>query len=494
MQTWNNLVNNALLGTSKKQPTQQDIAPELAPAWNAIQQQQPDTTDAFLQLAAVTSAYKQSGMMPLTATDDSITIAPSEERSYCGNFASSVLHDILTEESQPLLQYWLIQCAAKSQLVWPEFIPDLLRNAVSDEGIRDLVSQCCGNRGAWLASLNPAWNFATTADAAERWHTGTPEQRNKVLREQRSEDAAKGRELLQETWNQENAATRAALLSQMEVNLSKKDLPWLETLLNDKSTKVKEEAIRLMALIPESPLVMQYWSVLQQAVTLAKGRTVLGIGGKRSLQMALPADADPGIYKHGIQKLSNDKAFTDDEFILYQLIESVPPVLWEDAFSADPADIIGWFRQEKKHRKFVEALAVAALHFKDQRWIVALAENAEIFYIGLLEYLPEPLQDKFAVIAFNADADETLRIVGNYTRKWPLDLAQAIFAFTAKQPYQYSKNFYHLHIRRIPEAIAPELEKLGPQEDYAKNLWSNMRHYIQKLIAIKANTIRAFNS
>ncbi|PUZ27066.1 hypothetical protein GA0116948_104155 [Chitinophaga costaii] len=491
MQTWNNLVNIALLGTAKRQPSRQELPPDLQPIWDAILDTQPTNADAFLQLAAVTSAYRQNGLLPMAATDNTLTIAPAETQAYCSAFAMSVLHDVLAEESVPLLQYWLIQCAARSQLVWPEFVPDLLQRAAHHAPLRPLVSQCSGARGAWLAGLNADWNFARTTDAATRWQTGTLNHRLEVLCEQRQEDPAKGRELLMETWNQENAATRAALLSQMETGLGKKDLPWLESLLNDRSQQVKEEALRLLGLIPESPLVLQYWNALQQAVTLTKGRSVMGLGGKKTIRLAWPPDADPGIFKHGIQQLSNQKKFTDDEFIIYQLMEAVPPGWWEDAFQADPADIIGWL--EAGHKKFVKALASAALRFKDQRWMIALAEHATTFYIETLEFLPEHLQDRFAVTAFQTDPETTLHIAGTYARKWPLDLARAIFSFTASQPYQYSKQFYQLQVRRIPEAIAPELEKLGPKEPYTQHVWNGMRHYIQKLIDIKANTIRAFN-
>lgn len=493
MQTWNNLVNNALLGTAKKQPSRQELPPELQPAWDAVTATQPAPADLLLQVASITSAYRQNGLMPLAGGEGEIAIAPAETQPYCGAFAMSVLHDVLAEESQPLLHYWLIQCAAKQQLVWPEYVPELLEAAVQYKEVRHLATQCCGERGQWLAGLHAGWDFAQTQDAATRWQTGNLDQRLQVLTEQRTVNAAQGRELLQETWNQENAATRAALLAIMETGLSKKDLPWLETLVNDKSQKVREEAVHLLGLIPESPLVLQYWNVLQQAVTLHKGRTVLGIGGKKTIQIALPPDADPGIYKHGIQKLSNQKEFTDDEYIVYQLMEAVPPVHWEDAFEADPADIIGWLEADKKQKKFVKALAAAALRFKDQRWIEALAMHATTFYIETLAFLPEALQDKYAVTAFEADPEATLRIVGNYARKWPLDLARAIFSLTAKQPYQYSKNFYQLHIRRIPESIATELDKLGPQDGYNIHLWTNTAQYIQKLITIKANTIKAFN-
>lgn len=494
MQTWNNLVNNALLGTAKKQPSRQELPSALQPAWDAVVATQPDPADLLLQIATITSAYRQGGLMPLPGGEGEIAIAPAETQPYCGAFAMSVLHDVLAEESQPLLHYWLIQCAAKQQLVWPEYAPELLEAAVQYKEVRDLAAQCCGERGRWLAGLHAGWNFAQTQDAAIRWQIGNLDQRLQVLAEQRATDPASGRELLQETWNQENAATRAALLAEMQTGLSKKDLPWLETLLADKSIKVKEAALHLLGLIPDSPLVLQYWDVLQQAVTLQKGRSVLGIGGKKTITITLPPDADPGIYKHGIQKLSNQKEFTDDEYIVYQLMEAVPPVRWEDAFEADPADIIGWLQADKKQKKFVQALATAAVRFKDQRWIEALALHATAFYIETLAYLPEALQDKYAVTAFEADPDATLPIVGTYARKWPMDLARAIFGYTAKQPYQYSKNFYQLHIRRIPESIAPELDKLGPQEGYSIHQWNNTAQYIQKLITIKANTIKAFNN
>jgi hypothetical protein len=49
---------------------------------------------------------------------------------------------------------------------------------------------------------------------------------------------------------------------------------------------------------------------------------------KTSIQIKLPAGVDESIFTIGIEKLAGQKAtVTDESFVIYQLISTVPPVV-----------------------------------------------------------------------------------------------------------------------------------------------------------------------
>ncbi|RFM30117.1 DUF5691 domain-containing protein [Deminuibacter soli] len=485
MQTWNNLVNIALLGTGKRSAGAADLLPVLQPLWQSIQQQQEDETDGFLQLAALTATIRQAGVQPVAVDAVSFAEAGPEEKNYCSAQATQLLKQVLDEDSVPLLEYWLIQCAAKTQLVWPEFLPGLLNLAVKEKRLRELVVQCSGERGAWLASLNTEWQYFITEDMETVWQTGTLEQRKQVLRNMRSTDAATAREWLIQTWPQENAATRADLLSFMSVNAGTDDIAWLQSLLTEKSQKVKEEAARLLKRIPGSPVILQYQQALQQVVNLNKTAG--------TIQFVMPAQWEGALFKTGIDKLSNRKELSDNAYIMDQLIEAVPPVFWEQLWSASPQQIITWFQQREESLQHVRALVIATRRFNDQRWALALAQYSQVFYLDLLSVLPAVEQDASCIQYFASDPDYVLRAAAGFERKWSLELTKVIFTHVAKQPYLYNRTFFQQHIRHIPESVLPLLAQLAPKEAYAARVWQQTSAFVVRLVSLKEQTIRVFH-
>lgn len=496
MKTWNNLVNTALLGTGKKQAAADAVLPALQPVWETIQQQAVDEADAFLQLTALTDAWQQSGVQPLPRGEASCADAPAEEKPYCNNAAARVLKDILAEENALLLEYWLLQCAAKQQLLPAEHLPAVLAYGENDKRLRIPLSECCGKRGLWLGDLNPAWQFTRSnapGDADELWQHGTLEQRKKLLEEIRRTDAAKAREWLMQTWAQENAATRVELLARLQTNTSEEDLPWLQSLLQEKSQKVKDEALRLLKRIPGSAVVQLYWSVLQQAIRLQTEKTFLGLLKSTKLNIALPAEIDEAVFKTGIEKLSNNNKISDEAHILDQLVAATPPTCWEQHLGLQPEAILQLLQANDACKPYVHALLYAARRFNDVRWILAIAAGSETFYPEMLEYLPAAQQDAYIVQYFNEHTDVILRLLGKLERKWTLEITRLVFAFTARQPYVYNRNFYEQNIRHIHEGIVPELEKCAPEEQYSRKIWQQISHHISKLVSLKQQTIRAFN-
>jgi hypothetical protein len=85
---------------------------------------------------------------------------------------------------------------------------------------------------------------------AENWTELPRGRRVAFLREQRREDAAAARALLQGVLKSETAAVRADLLAALEVGLGADDLPFLESITSDRSEAVRELAARLIANIP----------------------------------------------------------------------------------------------------------------------------------------------------------------------------------------------------------------------------------------------------
>lgn len=495
MESWNSVINAALLGTEKRSLKESEVDISLAETVAAIAQQTTDREEVFLQTAALVYNIRQCGFLPLQKETATIPAADAEEKEYSSLPAHAVLANILETGSISLLRFWLLHCSRANKIVQPEVIPSLLNVGVKTKSLQSLVVLCCGKRGEWLQQFNDEWKWDRAESNEEHWQTGTLLQRKEYLAQLRRNDSAKGRELLQQTWLQESAATKAELLEQLRINAGNDDVPWLENLLNEKSTKVKEAALDILKTIPSSGIVQRYWNILQQSIKVVASKGLLGIGSKTSLEVKLTA-VDPSIFKTGIEQVSGRKGVNDEVFILQQLIAHVPPNLWEEYFQLQKEKIISLFGKEEAHASFVTALGEASIRFKALDWLrEIIAADPVFFNEEIFAVLPQKEAEAYAVKFLGQDdkASIVIRNLDKFQNEWSLEFAKAVLRFTAKNPYQYHRGFYNDIAAVLPVPLAGELEKCTPKEDYLRNMWITQSEYIIKLLTLKLQTLKAFN-
>lgn len=482
MQTWEQIINTALLGTDKRGPGANELPEALSEAAALIQQNTTDKEEQFLQTAALAFNYRQCGTMPLKKESVTIEKAAAEDKQYCSLLAVQTLKDILDSESNSLLQFWLQQCSAKEHIVTPEFVPVLLNAGIQQKKLQNLVVACCGRRGEWLSRFNPEWNFSMATTDEELWQTGSAEQRKQVLEQVRKDDPETARNWLMQTWPREDAGTRIEFLLLLGINIGSADIEFLESLSKEKSKKVKDIALWLLKQIPGSAVVQQYQQLLKQSVS----------AGRKGLQVQLPA-LDESILKTGIDKLSNSKDYTDDEFVAMQLMQAVPPSFWETHLQSTPDVIIKSWQKDDTGKKLLPAIVQAVVAFKDQRWATAFMQNSHVFYIDIIPLLPVKEQEFYSIKFIGQFAENIIEHAIKREDTWSIDLTRAIFIHTARSVYQYNRSFYSRYIHCIPVGIIPELAKCAPGEEHLRATWNNTSEYIITLLNLKKQTIQSFN-
>lgn len=497
MESWNDVIQVSMLGTDKRQLNDALLPEQIRSFINAAREIRFDKEEQFLNQAALLYNYKQCGILPLTNSEANILKAAPEEQEYAGTVAHRVLNQIISEDSPALLSVWLKGCNYKNLIVHPEFLPLLLEMAVKHKYLQPLVSKCAGKRGEWLSSFNDRWKFGSTLSDEELWETGSLEQRKLALQNSRKHDPAKGREMLQSVWAQENVSTKCELLKQLSINLCDDDIPWLESLLQEKNEKVKESSADLLIRQPSSSIVHLFGQILHQSLKIKEGRKILGIGNKSNLSLELPGTLNEIIFKWGIEKLSNQKGFSDNEYIIYQVISKVPPHFWQEWLQLAINEIVSMFKNDK-NKKYLLALGSAASLFNNKDWLSAVIKMDEnSLYLAAFSLLPQQQQEAYA-IRFLGSEDTAPQVINeltsNSTAEWSVELTKAIFHFTAKRPYQYNRSFYNQNMQFIPTKIIPELEKCTPPDEYNKMTWSKTSNYITKLLTIKHQTAQAFGN
>ena len=153
MESWNSVINAALLGTEKKTLRKEDVEAALAQTIDAISQRTADSEEVFLQTAALVYNYRQCGFAPVKKEGLSLPVAEAEEKGHASASAHALLREVMDAGSPSLLQLWLAQCAASNKLVQPDFLPLLLSTAVKQKGLQPLVKTVSGKRGEWLTQF-----------------------------------------------------------------------------------------------------------------------------------------------------------------------------------------------------------------------------------------------------------------------------------------------------------------------------------------------------
>jgi len=480
-----------MLGTDKPMPARGDVSVEIVDLNMIIDTiDGSDKEDRFLQKAALVYNYRRSGFVPVKKQEVTLTMAENESLPYCSTQAVSLLNNILEEDNAWLFKFWLFRCAAKQQLLIPDHLPVALDKAQKDTELQQVTITCSGKRGEWLSRFNPHWNYFQSTPDDEIWLTGKPEERLKVLQKTRREDPEKALQMIRETWDQENAASKADLVKTLKANLSKTDLDWLESVQTEKSQKVKDELLDLLTSIPGSAINQKYENLLRQSVSLKKEKGLLGLMSKVGIQQKLPDSFDESIFKMGIEKFATGKSTTSDEgYIIYQLVSLVPPSFWEKQFEVSPDVVVEYF--DKYAKSLLPALSQAVIRFNADNWIPFLLDQSQ-FYPEFFYKLNAEDQEKYLLHFFYNDSFNTIQNALTSTNEWGLKFTLTAMHFMANNPYHYNRNFFKENIRVINPGILPKLESITSKDANLQNNWEKIRDYLNKLLALKQQIRQVF--
>jgi hypothetical protein len=495
MNIWNQVINTALLGTDKKQISHDELPAHLAGIEEIMAANlQQDNEEKFLNLAAVILNYRQCGRASFKTQAMAQPVAEPELKSYASLKAIQILRDIMEEENNvPLLQFWLKHCIAAEQLITPDMIPALMNIAEQQKFLREQIQKVSGKRGEWLSRLNPSWNFSISPDQTGVWETGNPEERKYFIKQLRLTDPEQARTLMMQVWDKENANAKIEFIKLLRENVNPDDLEWLESLMTEKSSKLRDEITGLLKRIPGSGIIELYWETLRKMVFLKKEKSLLGMMNKTFLQIELPSTFEEAVIKTGIEKLSNNKLFSDEEFYVFQLMNYIPPFYWEKYFETSPENIIQYFQKDKSTQKYLQAFVKAVIRYKDLSWAIAFMQHSEIFYIDLIPLLPNRQKEFYCLKYFDQFPDGIIEYAGLFENSWSTELSNAIFSHASKNPYQYNKSFFNKNIDRLPIHMNESIQYIKPAEEHLHNQWIKTSAHIQKLHTIQQQILKAFN-
>jgi Family of unknown function (DUF5691) len=204
---WSELVKTALLGTEKSAVDESLLPDAVRRALEAAAPGDPETR--LLRAAALSLVYREAGQLPEKSTLPPLPPAPDETQGYGPPARQALLGKLLGHAAQQpdLVGFLLDKMAEANTILHPNFLVQTLNLGLDQHGkkLREKIAKVAGERGRWLAALNPAWRYVLPADLEARWKEGSLADRRKLLAELRPTEPARAFAWLHETWPDENA-------------------------------------------------------------------------------------------------------------------------------------------------------------------------------------------------------------------------------------------------------------------------------------------------
>jgi hypothetical protein len=464
---WDELVSTALVGTERRQ------VPEVVVA--GVAAGGGDAAALLLDRAALLVAERRAGWAARRA--EPLPAAPSEHAPPARPAAGRRLARLLDADHAELLSEWLSTAAARGLRAPAALLPDLLQRGRGDRALRPAIAAVAGERGRWLAALNPDWAYllaergadADAADGAEVWEFGAAGHRRDHLARLRARDPAAARELLAASWAQETPDDRALFLAVLADGLAAADEPFLDRALDDRRAAVRDLAADLLVRLPGSALGRRMAERAHRCVRVERRRR-----GAR-LAVEPPTGCDRVMQRDGV-RCRAPKGTGERAWWLEQVVARTPLASWIGWLGTTPAEILRLKLDE--WGTLVEAGWVrAAILQRDPAWAGALL--AVHPYRELLGVLPPGERSPHAArLVRDAAFAELPVLLDDLPGPWDGQLAEAVLARirqARKQDWQLGQVCRLAAVRLRPDLAARVEELTGDPSRALADLAATLR-------------------
>ncbi len=418
------------------------------------------TPSSLLRDTAVTGARVRAGYMPGV---DAATVPACEpdELPVASTGAQSLLRQILQSAESFLASEWIELADSRGMRVGESLLPMTLDWLVAQRAEqRGDFERVIGQRGAWLAGLNPAWRSLAKVvgpshsppeqcdDESEIvWQTGLLAERLVCLRQIRRAAPERAVALIQSTWKADSADERRKFVAALTEGLSPADEVFLESALDDKSKQVREAAAGLLSTLPNSAHVER---MLARATSLFQEvEKKKGLLKKKTRAMTIdpPKEYDKAWARDGIDENvpSGEGKLGKRAWWLRQILSSVPPARLCEKLEVAADELLQIAVESDYAKDAVLALSNAAAAHADMQWISLLIRqrldrrDSPIIELAGLWASLEPADRESVLLSLVRHANiawiERWRVLGAVDHRWSLEFSQdAIHALEQGKP------------------------------------------------------------
>lgn len=491
MSITDNVINIALLGTANRELTLEELPDDLAGTLERAKVGAADGEEAFYKGAAAFFAYYRSGLEPLQLKEAvPVSEAEPEMKPYAGQKAATLLSILLGEKYANMLLFWYRKAAESGKLIPPEYLPDVLGRVFlpgsqTAKRERQLLSSLIGNRGRWLL---PVMGYAALQEEGnETWETATHADRKQILSRVRLQEPARAIEMLRGEWKNESAQHRAEFLACLENGLSVADEAFLEEVRGgDRSSTVRDEALRLLRLIPGSRILNMYAGILKEHLHYRRlfGWSIDPVAYSEELK------------KTGINEVSSNKGESDSDYILRQMAQYMPLSFWCELLDCDAETAARRLRKSPPFPKHIY-LTGTILNFKDREWAFHILKDERVVQApDLMQLVPLLSMEQREQLNLSGKADRNFYIgqwFGEDDGEWGEKFLRGVLGMIYGMDYcYYDRPTCEALALRLPVSLYDYITGLGSAKANSASHWE-FTVRLQQLLLMKKDIVEAFN-
>lgn len=459
------IIKAALLGTARYMPRVPEEWGTLAEKINAGTK---EDEDRFFRLAATAFLHEEAGQT-LPRLQTGMESCPPETQPRVNGETAALIKSLLKANDEVMFRYLMHRCQTGGRVLTPELVPLVLDKALEQKKLSRSWLAACGETGRWLCRLNASWAKLCVEETQKEdiWGTGTFEERKAHFRQIRQTDPAEALALLEKSAAEENAANRLELVEMLAVNLSVADEPFLQTLLKDKSQKVKKAAQQLLAITTGSGLNQKYTGYLLRALSVKEERHLI-VSKKTVLAFHADAAPDAELFKQGMEKVSSAKGVDDAVFWAGQALGNIDPEVLANRLGIAADELLKLLLARPEINVWLPYLMEAAERFRHRGWARQLLDAGR-HDTRLLMLLDKEERNRYLD---KLPPDTLLSVIdilfdGEYS-PLPLSVAEKIIRQLESAPYAINPTEYQRLALHTPKEALPLLHRCAqdPGDDY----------------------------
>ncbi|MFZ2267646.1 MAG: DUF5691 domain-containing protein [Azonexus sp.] len=406
MKLLHELATQVLLGSDRRPPVLPELPGQLGKLLQAACPPGEDQEIHVLRQAGSLALCGAAGYVPAVSEETPVSACPPEQLTVADQpQLLSTLQQILDDGPDPLRREAFVRLAKQGCCLAPGLLTRALNLGQKSRELRPALLAVLGQRGHWLAGLNPDWacvvGEAEPAFELASWEHGSQEQRRQLLGKLRQSAPEQARSLLQDGFSQLEARERASLLETLQVGLSLPDEDFLESLLADRSKEVRQRAASLLAALPGS----RYGQRMA-------GRMAACLGEERKLfrtvrTLEAPASFGTDWKNDALEEIRpKNESLGGRAWWLYQIARNLPLAWWQESTGLTPAELIKWLRGTDWSEAILRAWAEALQRHPEAHWVEEFLNQGKsldlpLDTLELLAFLPAQERERRWLIMFD---------------------------------------------------------------------------------------------
>jgi|GEM_PF-6857540 len=435
MQSWNLIIKQLLLGSAQAGPLPKESQLQLE-HWQLQHIGQEQLEVQYLQALAAQSLFKKAelpfGQLPEDAPK---TIKIQDEQTAAPKKASWMLQQILSRRQEELLPAWIDLAHSQNWRVAPDNLADILTFGNRHKELRADIISVLGQTGRYLAQFKRNWSYAAIKVLEEK----DLEQADFAsllfwLQQERRLAPANALKIIQQYWSEWSKKQRLEALELLQIQLRKTDEVFLEEVQNDRRQEIRQAAVELLLLLPNTSL--------EKRIQTALGQLIQYDG--QLLSITTPEQLSAELKKDGIRE--HYQAFSEGKSSnwLAQMIASVAPNYWCKSWGLSPMDCIRLALGSDYRQALIWGWSKAAHRLKDLDWLMAFhqlfmqnepkGKQALFFSLEFLYYdLPNSFFNELAMAYLQAsgknsidDEDPVMQLLLQEGQNWDAELGRHV--------------------------------------------------------------------